>query len=205
MYYCFAALQLGRLSDGAGGAVRAKITKDLEQLSMKLKLTFALSLCAAAAMAQESPLAAETKGMYESIKGNIIKAAAKMPEANYSFKPTEDVRSFGQLIGHVADAQYLFCSPVKGEKSPNAAPGIEKGKTTKADLTKALADAFAYCDAVYTSMDDKSIVEKAKFFGRERTKLNILNFNSSHNNEHYGNIVTYMRLKGIVPPSSEGR
>lgn len=151
----------------------------------------------------QNPLSTETKGLYDMVKGNLIKAAAKMPEENYAFKPTPDVRSFGQLVGHVADAQYLFCAPVKGEANP--APGIEKSKTTKADLEKALAAAFAYCDAVYSSMTDATVVQTTKFFNRERSKLTILNFNTSHNNEHYGNIVTYMRLKGLVPPSSEGR
>ncbi|MBI3208816.1 MAG: DinB family protein [Candidatus Solibacter usitatus] len=170
--------------------------------SMKLTLSLAMSLCASVAMAQ-NPLSTETKGLYDQIKANVIKAADKMPEENYSFKPTPEVRSFAQLIGHVADAQYLFCSPVKGEtRTP---PGVEKSKTSKAELTAALKEAFAYCDAAYGAMTDAEIVKTAKFFGRERTKLNILNFNASHNNEHYGNIVTYMRLKGLVPPSSEGR
>ena len=75
-------------------------------------------------------------------KNNIIRAAEKMPEENYAFKPTPEVRSFGQLIGHVADAQYLFCSAVLGK--PNPAPGVEKSKTTKAELVQALKDAFAY-------------------------------------------------------------
>lgn len=169
---------------------------------MKLKFAFAICACLPLALAQ-NPLSTETKGLYDMVKVNIVKAAEKMPEANYSYKPTEAVRSFGQLIGHVADAQYLFCSAAKGETAPASA--AEKSKTKKADLQAALAEAFAYCDAVYTSMTDASIVQSAKFFGRERTKLTILNFNTSHNNEHYGNIVTYMRLKSLVPPSSEGR
>jgi uncharacterized damage-inducible protein DinB len=155
------------------------------------------------ALMAQNPLSTETKAMYEAIRNNITRSADKMPEENFAFKPVPEVRSFGQLIGHIADAQYLFCSAVKGEKNP--APGIEKTKSSKADLVSALKEAFAYCDAAYTAMTDQSAMEMVKFFGRERSKLNVLNFNSSHNNEHYGNIVTYMRIKGLVPPSSEGR
>jgi uncharacterized damage-inducible protein DinB len=168
---------------------------------MKIVLSTALSLYAATALAQ-SPLIKDTKALYEMTKTNITKAAAKMPEQNYSFKPTDAVRSFGQLIGHVADAQYFFCGTAKGERP--APVGAEK-MTSKEQLQAALNKAFAYCDAVYDSMTDATMVQTAKFLGAERTKLSILNFNTSHNNEHYGNIVTYMRLKNLVPPSSEGR
>ncbi|MFN7938865.1 MAG: DinB family protein [Bryobacteraceae bacterium] len=168
---------------------------------MKFPITIAL-LCAATLSAQ-NPLTTETKVLYDNVKNNLIRAAEKMPEENYSFKPTPDVRSFGQLVGHVADAQYLFCSPVKDEKK--APPGVEKSKTSKADLVAALKEAFEYCDATYAAMDDSKVTATAKFFGRERPKVVILGFNTAHNNEHYGNIVTYMRIKGLVPPSSERR
>jgi uncharacterized damage-inducible protein DinB len=137
------------------------------------------------------------------VKNNLVKAAEKMPEENYAFKPAPEVRSFGQIVGHVADAQYLFCSAALGEKNP--APGIEKSKTTKADLVQALNEAFAYCDKAYNGMTDAHAAEMVKFFGRDQAKLTVLAFNNAHNDEHYGNIVTYMRMKGLVPPSSESR
>jgi uncharacterized damage-inducible protein DinB len=165
--------------------------------SQILTLTF---FCAASLSAQNA-LTSESKVLYEGVKRNIVRAAEKMPEENYSFKPSPDVRSFGQLVGHIADAQYLFCSPVKDEKK--GPPGIEKTKTSKADLVAALQEAFAYCDSAFAAMDDTKVVSSVKFFGRERPKVVVLNFNTSHNNEHYGNIVTYMRIKGLVPPSSE--
>jgi uncharacterized damage-inducible protein DinB len=154
----------------------------------------------AAAHAQDNPLSAGNKFLYTMIKANLIKAAQKMPEENYAFKPTPEVRSFGQIVGHVADAQYLFCSAVAGEKK---SPDNEKTKTSKADLVAALQEGFAYCDAVYNSMTDAVATDKLKFFGQDATKLSVLSFNVAHDNEHYGNIVTYMRLKGLVPPSSE--
>ncbi len=155
------------------------------------------------AQSSDNPLSAANKAFYNLIRGNVAKAAEKVPEEDYSFKPTPDVRSFGQLVGHVADASYMFCSLVLGEKNPS--PGVEKTKTSKADLMKALNDAFAYCDKAYGGMTDTAGLEKTKFFGREFPKLSILSFNVGHDYEHYGNMVTYMRLKGIVPPSSEPR
>jgi len=156
----------------------------------------------AGAFAQSNPLSSGTKMLYGMVKVNLVKAAEKMPEANYSFQPTPDVRTFAQLIGHVADAQYLFCSAVKGEKKASDA---EKSKTAKADLVAALKASVEYCDGVFNAMTDAAAGDVVKFFGRDSNKLTILNFNVAHDNEHYGNVVTYMRLKGLVPPSSENQ
>ncbi len=150
-----------------------------------------------------NPLSDYNKKAYANIKNNILRSAEKMPEESYSFKPTEAVRSYGQILGHVADAQYLFCSSVLGEKSPG--PNVEKTKTSKAELTAALKDAFAYCDKAYDGLTDATAAETIKFFGSDAPKLGVLGFNNMHNMEHYGNLVTYMRMKNIVPPSSEPR
>jgi uncharacterized damage-inducible protein DinB len=157
----------------------------------------------ASTLSAQNPLSKETMGLFTMTKTNLVKAAEKMPEENYSFRPTPEVRTFGQLVGHVADAQYLFCGAVKGGEVPR--PGVEKSKTSKADLVAALKDAMAYCDEAYSALTDTDAAQNVKFFGRERTKLSVLNFNMGHNFEHYGNMVTYMRMKGLVPPSSEGR
>ncbi len=165
-----------------------------------------LVLCGGAVSAQapaQGPIAAGQKFLHSMIKDNIIRSAEKMPEADYSFRPTPEVRTFGQLLGHVADAQYLFCSPVLGK--PNPAPGVEKSKTTKADLVAALKEAFSYCDQAYDSLTDAQAATTVKFFGAEQARVTVLSFNTAHNNEHYGNIVTYLRMKGLVPPSSEKR
>ncbi len=156
---------------------------------------------AAIALAQENPFSAYNKDVYKGVKDIILRSAEKMPEENYTFKPTEAVRSYGQILGHVADAQYLFCSLVLGEKNP--APKIEQTKTSKADLIAALKDAFAYCDKAYDGMTDASGAQMVKFFGGDTPKLGVLSVNSMHTVEHYGNLVTYMRLKNIVPPTSE--
>jgi uncharacterized damage-inducible protein DinB len=154
-----------------------------------------------AASAQDNPLSTYNKNLYKSVKGFLLRSAEKMPEENYSFKPTDSVRSFGQLIGHAADAQYMFCSIALGEKSP--ALKIEQSKTAKADLIAALKDAFAYCDKAYDSLTDASAAQMVQLSGVPTPRLGVLTVNNLHSVEHYGNLVTYLRMKNIVPPSSD--
>ena len=160
-----------------------------------------LTLFAASSFAQAPSIMKGSQGTSNTAKTNIMKSAEKMPEENFAFKPTPDVRSFGDVLGHIADAQYLFCSAVLGEKAPESKS--EKSWKTKAGLIEDLKTAFAYCDKAYAESTDAA--KAIKFFGRDSTVINTLDFNTAHNFEHYGNLVTYMRLKGIVPPSSEPR
>ena len=164
-------------------------------------LLLCLLATAAVAVAQDNPLSAFNKRAYGQVKVWLLGSAEKMPEENYTFKPTDAVRSFGQVVGHVADAQYLFCSAALGEKNP--ALKIEQTKTSKADLIAALKDAFAYSDKAYDGMTDASAAQMVKLFGGDTPKVGVLTVNNMHNMEHYGNLVTYMRLKNIVPPTSE--
>lgn len=148
-----------------------------------------------------NPLSTEAKQAYERVKNNILKAADKMPEADYSFKATPDVRPFGQLVAHVADAQLRSCSAFNGEaKKPDAA-----SKTTKADLVSALKASFDECDKAYDSMTDAKAGEMVSAGRGQRSRLGILNGTVAHDNEMYGTMAVYLRLKGLVPPSSEGR
>jgi uncharacterized damage-inducible protein DinB len=166
---------------------------------------FALPLSAVFAVAlhgQSNPLSADAKRAFNGIKNNILKSAEKMPEENYSFKPAPTVRSFGQLVGHVADYHYIFCGPAIGE-SKN--PGIETTKKSKADLIAALKESMAYCDAIFDALTDAKAAEVVKVENRQRTRLAALYTATTHDNEHYGNMVTYLRMKGMVPPSSEGQ
>ncbi|HRJ21971.1 MAG TPA: DinB family protein [Bryobacteraceae bacterium] len=160
-------------------------------------------LCAALPAAAQNPISDGERFLYNMVKGNIVKTAEKVPEDLYSFKPAPEVKTMAQMLGHVADANYMFCAAVLGEKAPS--PGVEKTMTTKAEIVPAVKAAFAYCDKAYEQMTDAEGVKVIKFFGREMSKATVLGFNSFHTMEHYGNLVTYMRIKGIVPPSSEGR
>jgi uncharacterized damage-inducible protein DinB len=151
--------------------------------------------------ASPGPFSTFNKFAYARVKTILVASAEKMPEENYNFKPTEAVRSYGQIVGHVADAQYTFCSLALGESNPGLK--IEQTKTTKADLVAALKEAVAYCDKAYDGMTDASGAQMVKLFGADMPKLGVLNINNMHDMEHYGNLVTYMRLKNIVPPTSE--
>jgi uncharacterized damage-inducible protein DinB len=164
----------------------------------------ALALLLAPALAQaQNPWMASIKAQHDQVKGYILKTAEVVPENLYSFKATPDVRSIAQLLGHIADATNGICGSAGGGKpTPLAA---EKSMTTKAQLTKALADAFAACDKVIAGMTDAQASETTKFFiGGQSTRGMIIAFNTTHNFEHYGNLVTYMRLNKIVPPSTAG-
>ncbi|MGA8578381.1 MAG: DinB family protein, partial [Bryobacteraceae bacterium] len=144
--------------------------------------------------APANPISVSENKMYTMLSGVVIAAAEKMPEANYPFKPTPEVRSFGQLVGHLADSQYFFCSSVAGETAP--AGGIEKSKTSKAELVAALKEAVAYCSRIYAGMTDAKGSEMMKMMSYDFAKLTVLSANTAHDYEHYGNMATYMRLKG---------
>ena len=169
----------------------------------KLVPTLLLCLLAPAmiAQAQDNPLSAFNKRGYGRTKSILLRSAEKMPEENYSFRPVDTVRTYGQIIGHLADAQYLFCSAALGESNPDKK--IEKTKTSKTELIAALNESFAYCDKAYDNMTDASGAQMVKFFGNDAPKLGVLSMNIGHNMEHYGNIVTYLRIKNLVPPTSE--
>jgi len=156
---------------------------------------------AAAPAASANPATDAVKAQFAIVKDDIARTATKVPEELYSFKPTPEVRSIGELLGHVADSHFSICGAAIGEKAPQN--GIEKSMTTKAQLTKAVNDSIAYCDKVIAGLDDKKGMEVVKFFTGPTPRLQVLTFNIAHSFEHYGNLVTYMRLKGIVPPSSE--
>jgi len=150
----------------------------------------------------QAPSTAEAiRQLYTGVKNNILKAADKMPDDGYSFKPTPDQRSFAGWVAHVADAQTAGCSRALGTpKAPSAG-----SKTTKADLVALLKDSFDTCDAAYAALSDSNANETVQSFRGPTTRLASLAGNAAHDNECYGAMAVYLRLKGIVPPSSEPR
>jgi uncharacterized damage-inducible protein DinB len=169
-----------------------------------MKLTIVVLSFAAALSAQPAnPLIATSKGMYEISKKDVLGSVDKIPDNLWSYQPTKDVRTVGQLFAHIADAQYEFCGTATTGSPVDK--GIEKTAKTKADIVEALNKAFSYCDEAYAGLTDAQAAEMVKLFGFTLTKLGAMDFNVAHNMEHYGNLVTYMRLKGIVPPSSAPR
>jgi uncharacterized damage-inducible protein DinB len=168
-------------------------------------LVACLSVPALAHAQASNPVSDSVRSTWKGARTYIRDSADQMPEADYGFKPVATVRTFGQILAHVAGANYLFCSAAKGEKSPHAEDEFEKSATTKAAIIKALDDSLAYCDASYTALTDKSAGELVDMpFGMPKTaRAGVLIMNTGHLSEHYGNLVTYFRIKGMVPPSSK--
>lgn len=161
-------------------------------------------LMPASALAQnENPLTANAKVQFGAITGFVVRSAEKVPDDLYSFRATPDVRSMGELFGHVADALFSMCSTAGGMKPPRS--GIEKNVTTKTALVAALKEGVSYCNTVFDAMTDQKGTEAVPFYFGPTPRLSVLYFSVTHTYEHYGNLVTYMRLKNIVPPSSEAK
>ena len=158
-------------------------------------------LLAMSALCAQDLLVKDAQGQWKQASTNVLKAAQKMPAEKYDYKASPEVRTFGGFVGHVADAGVMFCAAAAGEKK--TPPGAEKTMKTKEALVAALTESIAYCDKVYAGVTGASALETVKFFGQDRTRAGVLFFNNMHTYEHYGNIVTYMRANGLVPPSSE--
>ncbi|MEO5739660.1 MAG: DinB family protein [Vicinamibacterales bacterium] len=157
--------------------------------------------------ASGNPIAAGIRTAWEGGKRNLTRSAELMPEADYSFRPVNTVRTFGEILAHVAGANYVFCSAAKGETSPHAESAFEKTATTRAQIIKVLGESIAYCDGAIAALDDKRAGETIELpfgMGKGARALPLM-VNSGHVQEHYGNLVTYFRIKGMVPPSSQGQ
>jgi hypothetical protein len=156
----------------------------------------ALSLGAMLHAQSNMPVISEAKQAYTTVKNNLIKAAEKMPEDAYSFKPVDAQQTFAERMNHIAN-QIRTCSAITGQpKQPAAA-------TSKADIVASLKASFDACDAAWDSLNDKTAMEMIAGRGGQRSKLGVLVNNTNHDSEMYGYISVYMRLKGVVPPSSD--
>jgi uncharacterized damage-inducible protein DinB len=150
-----------------------------------------------------SSAAATIKSMHSTVSRDLTEAAAMMNADEYAFRPTAETRSFAELVGHVANANVFFCAQARGEKPPTTI-NYEK-VTDRNSLMLGLSDAIAYCDTAVSASTDANLSSMVKLIGpgdHQSTRGSVLAFNTAHNNEHYGNMVVYLRLKGHVPPSS---
>ena len=176
---------------------------------MKVQLTgmtgvLAMLLASPVSAQPANPVSDSVRQAWNDAKGNLQQSAELMPEADYSFKPVDSVRSFGQILAHVAGANYEFCAAARAEKTPFSEDHFEKSAKTKAAIVKAVNESIAYCDAAYKSLTDRTAGESVTMpFGMSgRPRAAALIGNTGHVQEHYGNLVTYFRIKGMVPPSS---
>jgi hypothetical protein len=152
-------------------------------------------------MALPAGIAAETKGVYNSVKTNLLAAADAMPESNYDFSPVPEEMSFGKWVAHVADSQLGICSTLNGQTKR----GDAASKTSKADLVAALKASFDECDAVYAVLTDANATELLTYGRGQNSRVGRLAYNTAHDQECYGSMAVYMRIKGIVPPSTAAR
>ena len=148
------------------------------------------------------PALAAARMQYEAVRDLMLRTAHGVPATVLAYRPTEEVRSFGELLGHVANASFAFCSAALGEDSP-ASTNYEE-VADQAGLAAGLEEAFAYCDRAHSELAGPRLMEEVSLFGQNGSRLWVLVFNATHTWEHYGNLVTYMRLNDIVPPSSGG-
>ena len=152
---------------------------------------------------QKIPLHEGLRRAYNGMKMNLTEAAQKFGEADYSFRPTPEIRTFGGQLAHVANAQFGQCAAARGEANPNQGQNLEQTKTTRADIIQALADSFAFCDPVFANLTDQSAAELVRQGMNEASRGGILAGLIAHGTEEYGIITVYMRLKNMVPPSTE--
>jgi uncharacterized damage-inducible protein DinB len=165
-------------------------------------LTVLLTAPLAAQAGPANPSVSTVRTWSEAMANNILKSAEQMPEEKFSYRPTADVRSFGEIVGHVAGAQNMICAIALGEQ-PLAEDAVEKSATTKAALIEALQASIAYCGKAF-AQSDADVQQPVEMFGMQTTRFGALVLNATHNGEHYGNLVTYLRINGMVPPSSQG-
>jgi hypothetical protein len=168
---------------------------------LRAPILIAAALACGSGLFAQNPLSSELKQNYEEQKSALLAEADRMADADYAFKATPAVGTFGSRVAHVADAQTMICSAVKSEtKKPGTA-----GKTSKTDLMAALKASFDYCDGAYGSLTDAAATQMVKVFGQPQTKLSALWGNLAHDSEMYGYMAVYLRLKGLVPPTSDPR
>jgi len=187
----------------------------MKRVFIVVLLGIVLAIPAAAQTGQQTshkdPMATWLHNAFNTNRKNIEKSAGKVSEDLYGLRPgpQEEVRTFGQILGHLANFNYLWCSQAKGEKNPGQGSDFEM-LASKAALLRALSDAFTYCDTAYAALTDASgleVITVTQENGRKAQvpRMSLLVLNYGHNNDHYGNLVTYMRIKSIVPASSEPR
>ena len=169
--------------------------------AITLTALVAAPLVAQTEPAQADPLLESIQRGARHVRSVFTKAAEQMSDEDFAFKPTPEVRSFGQLLAHVAGTNYWFCSTATGEKAPVS--DVENTATTRADIQRTLTESFEYCERAYAAMADETKAKAMRqFMGHPLPALAVLNYRTYHSLLHWGNAITYMRLRGKVPPST---
>ena len=169
---------------------------------LTLGAAIAMVLAVPLSLSAQNPLVQSLKSVFDITKTNIMATAEILDDEMYTFRPTDEVRSAGEILAHIADGQFAFCGNAAGEANAGPENYFEETRTQKAEIIEALEQGFAYCERIFARTSDTEADDAADLSGAPNTVGGILAFNSAHNYEHYGNLVTYMRINGIVPPSS---
>jgi uncharacterized damage-inducible protein DinB len=164
----------------------------------------AASLGAQTPPAPANPMSAALLRSFATVSDYIVRSAEQLPDEKYGFQPTAEVRTFAKEIGHVADAHFVYCARARNEASPQQARA-ENTLTEKAALVARLKESVAYCRDAYSTVTDTMLGQAYQVGNATGLRLTALVTNIGHDNEHYGKIVTYLRLNGMVPPSSQPR
>ena len=167
-----------------------------------LKTIFVLACTVASAFGQATPnpLTEAVMSRYKTIRQNLVEAAQAMPEEHYGFRLTPEQRPFGEWIGHTAMGNLMYCAIVKGETPPDT--GRLHQLTAKADLVEAIQKSFDYCDKALKGMTDQKALGEITVGGKKVYPVQGMIGLVASGNEHYGNLVGYLRSKGITPPST---
>ena len=179
-------------------------------MTKRKRLRFAIALAtvmvSGAALAQSpaasSGPAAEVQHSYAAVKANILKAADRMPAEDFQYKPTPDIRTFGRVVNHITEAQLHMCGPVN-HTAADAMGKVPAETANKAEIIAALQGSFAECDKAFASASDQNLGDAFEVFKTRRSRIGLLWGAVSHDNEQYATLALYLRLKGLVPPSSE--
>jgi hypothetical protein len=164
-------------------------------------IVFVGAFAAFSVQAQNNPLSTEAQQAWTRTINNVVAAAEKMPAENYSFKPAPESQSFGELVAHTANSAMGACSGLSGErKQAGAEPAGSKDS-----LTAALKAAMAECEKAYGSVTDANATEMIEGRRGSRSRLGTLWGNTVHIEHEYAQMAVHLRLKGVVPPSSERR
>jgi uncharacterized damage-inducible protein DinB len=167
-----------------------------------LMLTLASGALLFAQAPSANPVADAMKASVRNTQRNLLEAVEKVPDTMMAYKPTPDVMSFSELVGHILDVHYMVCSAIKGEANPNSG-SLQKAGLSREAAVAAVRKSNDYCGAALDPLKDSDLATPAQLFGRPNTKGGALIAIIAHSPLHYGNLITYMRLKGIVPPETE--
>jgi len=180
--------------------------------------SLSVSLSAQTPPAQQPPqpppplpgLVTEVKTIYTNIHNFITKSVEQFPADKLTWQPTPAVRSWARLVGHITDYNNGACYLLAGETTRPARVDTADtqesaaNKLSKDDLLKGYTESVERCNKAFAAVTEANMAERAGPTSA-RSKIGALIYNTSHTNEHYGNIVTYMRLNNLVPPSSAPR